>query len=77
LEYKFSQNNETVLGVLKHVQDDSKNDLLVEILMLFEATTTEISKEKKYYFQLIYPVYHYYQNNILLVLYTEADFIKF
>lgn len=45
LEYIFSQNTGTVLGVLKHVQDTSKDDLLVEILSDEAVKTSEIEGE--------------------------------
>lgn len=31
LEYSFFQNNGSVLGVLKHINDDEKDNLLVDI----------------------------------------------
>jgi Fic family protein len=45
LEYQFSQNNGIVLGVLKHIQEDSKDDLLVEILSSEAVKTSEIEGE--------------------------------
>jgi Fic family protein len=45
LEYKFSLNAGTVLGVLKHVQDASKDDLLVGILSDEAIKTSEIEGE--------------------------------
>ncbi len=42
LEYQFSQNSGTVLGVLKHIKKDSKDDLLVEILSNEALKTAEI-----------------------------------
>jgi len=45
LEYKFTQNNGTVLGVLKHLKDNSKDDLLVEILSNEAMKTSEIEGE--------------------------------
>lgn len=45
LEYKFSQNTGTVFGVLKHVNDASKDDLLVEILSDEAIKTSEIEGE--------------------------------
>ncbi len=45
LEYRFSQNRGTVLGVLKHVHETSKDDLLVEILSEEAIKTSEIEGE--------------------------------
>ncbi len=45
LDYQFLQNNGTVLGALKHIQKDSKNNLLVEILSTEALKTTEIEGE--------------------------------
>jgi Fic family protein len=44
-EYQFLQNTGMVLGVLKHIQKDSKNDLLVEILSNEALKTSEIEGE--------------------------------
>jgi Fic family protein len=44
-EYKFTQNKGTVLGVLKHFTDNSKNELLVEILSNEAIKTSEIEGE--------------------------------
>ena len=45
LEFQFSQNTGTALGVLKHVQKESKDDLLVEILSTEALKTSEIEGE--------------------------------
>ncbi len=45
LEYQFSENSGTVFGVLKHVQEESKNDFLVEILSDEAIKTSEIEGE--------------------------------
>ncbi len=45
LEFQFSQNTGTVLGVLKHVQEESKDNLLVEILSNEALKTSEIEGE--------------------------------
>jgi len=45
LEYSFSQNNGNVLGVLKHINDDEKDNLLVEILSTEALKTSEIEGE--------------------------------
>ncbi len=45
LEFKFSKNSGIVLGVLKHVQDSSKDNLLVEILSDEAIKTSEIEGE--------------------------------
>lgn len=45
LEYSFLQNNGTVLGTLKHVEEASKEELLVEILSTEAIKTSEIEGE--------------------------------
>jgi Fic family protein len=45
LEYQFSEKSGTVLGILKHVEDDSKDDFLVEILSDEAVKTSEIEGE--------------------------------
>ena len=45
LEYQFSENSGTVFGVLKHVQEESKDDFLVEILSDEAIKTSEIEGE--------------------------------
>jgi len=45
LEFQFSQNIGIALGVLKHVQKESKDDLLVEILSTEALKTSEIEGE--------------------------------
>lgn len=45
LEYQFSEKSGTVLGVLKHILDDSKDDFLVEILSDEAVKTSEIEGE--------------------------------
>ncbi len=45
LEYKFTQNKGIALGVLKHIKDKSKEDLLVEILSNEAIKTSEIEGE--------------------------------
>jgi len=45
LEYQFSAKSGTVLGVLKHFQEDSKDDFLVEILSDEAVKTSEIEGE--------------------------------
>ena len=45
LELAFSQNSGMVLGVLKHINDDSRDDLLVEILSDEAMKTSEIEGE--------------------------------
>ena len=45
LEYQFSENSGTVFGVLKHVQEESKDDFLVEILSDEAVKTSEIEGE--------------------------------
>ena len=45
LEFQFSQNTGTALGVLKHITQDSKDDLLVEILSTEALKTSEIEGE--------------------------------
>ncbi len=45
LEYQFLQNIGAVSGVLKHIQKDSKDDLLVEILSTEALKTSEIEGE--------------------------------
>ncbi len=45
LEYSFSQNNGNVLGVLKHINDDEKDNLLVDILSTEALKTSEIEGE--------------------------------
>ena len=45
LEYAFTQNSGMVLGVLKHIRDDSRDDLLVDILSDEAIKTSEIEGE--------------------------------
>ena len=45
LEYQFLENNGTLIGVLKHVKNDSKDDLLVDILIDEAIKTSEIEGE--------------------------------
>ena len=45
LEYQFSENRGTVFGLLKHVQEESKDDFLVEILSDEAIKTSEIEGE--------------------------------
>lgn len=45
LEYRFSENSGTVFGVLKHVQEESKDNFLVEILSDEAIKTSEIEGE--------------------------------
>ena len=45
LEYKFAQSNGTTLAVLKHITNNSKEDLLVEILSNEAIKTSEIEGE--------------------------------
>lgn len=45
LEYRFSQNSGMVLGALKHVKDDEKDTLLVEILSNEAFNTSAIEGE--------------------------------
>lgn len=45
LEYKFSENSGTVFGVLKHIQEESKDNFLVEILSDEAIKTSEIEGE--------------------------------
>ena len=45
LEYQFFEKSGTVLGVLKHIQEDSKDDFLVEILSNEAVKTSEIEGE--------------------------------
>ncbi len=45
LEFQFSQNTGTALGVLKHILKESKDDLLVEILSTEALKTSEIEGE--------------------------------
>lgn len=45
LEYQFSENSGTVFGVLKHVQEESKDNFLVEILSDEAIKTSEIEGE--------------------------------
>lgn len=45
LEFQFLQNTGMVSGVLKHIQKDSKDDLLVEILSTEALKTSEIEGE--------------------------------
>ena len=45
LEFQFSQNTGTAFGVLKHIAQDSKDDLLVEILSTEALKTSEIEGE--------------------------------
>ena len=45
LEYQFSENSGTVFGVLKHVQEESKNNFLVEVLSDEAIKTSEIEGE--------------------------------
>lgn len=45
LEYSFIQNNGNVLGVLKHINDDEKDNLLVDILSTEALKTSEIEGE--------------------------------
>jgi Fic family protein len=45
LEYQFLQNTGMVSGVLKHIQKESKDDLLVEILSTEALKTSEIEGE--------------------------------
>lgn len=42
LELQFSQNTGTVFGAIKHIEDFSKDDLLVEILSNEAIKTSEI-----------------------------------
>ncbi|NOR87006.1 MAG: DUF4172 domain-containing protein, partial [Bacteroidales bacterium] len=45
LEYQFLQNTGIVYGVFKHIQKDSKDDFLVEILSTEALKTSEIEGE--------------------------------
>ncbi|WP_321347837.1 Fic family protein [uncultured Draconibacterium sp.] len=45
LEYQFSENSGTVFGVLKHVQEESKDNFLVEVLSDEAIKTSEIEGE--------------------------------
>lgn len=45
LEYQFSENSGTVFGVLKHVQEESKDNFLVEVLSDEAVKTSEIEGE--------------------------------
>ena len=45
LEHKFSQNNGMVLGALKHVSDDEKDEFLIEVLSNEAYKTSEIEGE--------------------------------
>jgi len=45
LEYKFSENNGIVLGALKHVNKDSKDDILIDILSDEAIKTSKIEGE--------------------------------
>jgi Fic family protein len=45
LEYKFSQNQGKVFGALKHIREDSREDLLVDILSNEALKTSEIEGE--------------------------------
>ncbi|MGY0407564.1 MAG: Fic family protein, partial [Polaribacter sp.] len=45
LELQFSQNIGTVFGAIKHIEDVSKDDLLVEILSIEALKTSEIEGE--------------------------------
>ena len=45
LEYSFTQNNGTVLGVFKHINNEAKENLLVEILSTEALKTSEIEGE--------------------------------
>ena len=45
LELQFSQNTGSVFGALKHIEDVSKNDLLIEILSNEALKTSEIEGE--------------------------------
>ncbi len=45
LEFQFSENSGTVFGVLKHLQEESKDDFLVEILSDEAIKTSEIEGE--------------------------------
>jgi Fic family protein len=45
LEYQFSENNGVVLGVLKHINKNSKDDILIEILSDEALKTSEIEGE--------------------------------
>ena len=45
LEFQFSQNTGTAFGVLKHITQNSKDDLLVEILSTEALKTSEIEGE--------------------------------
>ncbi len=45
LEYKFSENSGTVIGVLKHIQEESKDNFLVEVLSDEAVKTSEIEGE--------------------------------
>ena len=44
-EQQFFQNNGTVVGAMKHINEDSKDDLLVEILSNEAMKTSEIEGE--------------------------------
>lgn len=45
LEYQFMQANGIALGAFKHVQDDEKDELLIEILVNEALKTSEIEGE--------------------------------
>jgi Fic family protein len=45
LEYQFSENSGTVFGVLKHIQEESKDNFLVEVLSDEAIKTSEIEGE--------------------------------
>lgn len=45
LEFKFLENSGTVVGILKHIQEDSKDSFLIEVLSDEAVKTSEIEGE--------------------------------